>query len=535
MLLTVSSYVPAYVLEAPLEGVSAAINSFQFPTFGDVDADGDLDLLLGRSGGLTYFKNIGNSTTPVFKEQSGKYDPFAGVTAALQEQFGPSILSNPTLADWDSDGDLDLALGLSSTILAFENTGYKKTMPNFVGLTGTDNPFDDVVIYPVINMSIAFGDLDGDQDLDAVLNSGYVPNTDSYIFTPYYLENQDGVFEPSTGVDNPFDQVFVGQFSSPELGDLDGDGDWDLVVARFNNFTFRPELVFYENTGSPAAASFGFLPATGSIVGQLDTAGSSYAPALGDLDDDGDQDLLVAMVGAENGPFQYFRASGDSRNAPVNTVGTGRFSIYDGVNITEDAALVFSTATFSAFSVADANADSSPLQITLEASHGTLTLATTSGLVFSSGDGIADAVLTFQGTLSDINAALDGLSFVPDLNYIGDAQISITTNDLGQPGGGVALFDSDSLPIQVRSVQETLTELRFFIGQFVSNGDLTVGQGDALLKNLVLTGDLSVDVRNLQTYLHIATGFTQGGVIPPGFEPIFLQLAEDMLTGLLTD
>ena len=187
-LLLTASYVPAYVLEAPIDGLAGVNNSYNFPTFGDVDADGDLDLLMGQYGRLAYFQNIGNSSTPVFEEQAGFSDPFAGVTASLQAEFGLYSLPNPELADWDADGDLDLALGLSSSIRAFENAGTAMT-PDFVSLTGDSNPFGEVSLYAIFNLSIAFGDLDGDHDLDAVLSTDFQ-------VTLNYLENQNGVFVP---------------------------------------------------------------------------------------------------------------------------------------------------------------------------------------------------------------------------------------------------------------------------------------------------------------------------------------------------
>ena len=49
--------------------------------------------------------------------------------------------------------------------------------------------------------------------------------------------------------------------------------------------------------------------------------------------------------------------------------------------------------------------------MTLSVDSGTLTLAHTDGLAFISGDGANDSSMTFLGSLSDINTALDGLQF----------------------------------------------------------------------------------------------------------------------------
>ena len=70
------------------------------------------------------------------------------------------------------------------------------------------------------------------------------------------------------------------------------------------------------------------------------------------------------------------------------------------------------SATGTAISVSDFDAGSGTMQVTLDATNGTLNLAGTHGLSFSVGDGTADATMTFTGTIADINTALEGMTFV---------------------------------------------------------------------------------------------------------------------------
>src|SRR5262249_30544944 len=86
------------------------------------------------------------------------------------------------------------------------------------------------------------------------------------------------------------------------------------------------------------------------------------------------------------------------------------------------------------------------------AADGTLTLASTTGLTFTRGTGTNDATLTFRGTPSDINAALDGLSLTPTLNFNGPSYIVVAVNDLGNSGPG-------GPKIAANYVLLTLTEL----------------------------------------------------------------------------
>ncbi|WP_219907734.1 FG-GAP-like repeat-containing protein [Aphanothece hegewaldii] len=74
--------------------------------------------------------------------------------------------STPTFADIDSDGDLDAVVGaLDGTLLYYKNTG-TALAPVYTEQTGTSNPFND--IYVGFFSTPTFADLDGDGDLDAV-------------------------------------------------------------------------------------------------------------------------------------------------------------------------------------------------------------------------------------------------------------------------------------------------------------------------------------------------------------------------------
>jgi hypothetical protein len=111
--------------------------------------------------------------------------------------------------------------------------------------------------------------------------------------------------------------------------------------------------------------------------------------------------------------------------------------------------LVFSSQDGNSISVNDPDGMGATLKVTLTASNGTLSLSSTVGLAFNTGDGIADAVMTFTGTAADINVALDGLLFQPDADYQGLATVQLITNDLGNYGAGGVLNAVDSISISV--------------------------------------------------------------------------------------
>ena len=66
----------------------------------------------------------------------------------------------------------------------------------------------------------------------------------------------------------------------------------------------------------------------------------------------------------------------------------------------------------------------------------------------------AAAISAETGTVAAINAALDGLSFAPGLNFNGAASLQIVTNDQGNTGAGGPLSDTDTVAITVTAVDD---------------------------------------------------------------------------------
>src|SRR6185436_7560169 len=90
--------------------------------------------------------------------------------------------------------------------------------------------------------------------------------------------------------------------------------------------------------------------------------------------------------------------------APVNAVPSTQ-------TVLEDNTLVFSGAGSNQISISDADAGNNPVQVTVAATNGLLSLSGTAGLSFSNGDGSGDPTMTFAGSINNINNALNGLSY----------------------------------------------------------------------------------------------------------------------------
>ena len=111
--------------------------------------------------------------------------------------------------------------------------------------------------------------------------------------------------------------------------------------------------------------------------------------------------------------------------------------------------LVFAAVHHDRIGVDDIDAGAGPLLVTLAATGGTLTLATTAGVSFTAGDGAGDSSMTFTGSPAAVNAALDGMRFDPSPGFSGAASLTITTDDQGHSGSGGAKTDTDTVAITV--------------------------------------------------------------------------------------
>jgi len=159
--------------------------------------------------------------------------------------------------DWDGDGDLDLAIATSG--------GPNHVYENLGGSLATTAAWTSSESEP--SFSVAWGDWDGDGDLDLAVGNFLQPNR---------------VYE-NTGTTLDTTAAWTSDESESTLdvawGDWDGDGDLDLAVATSGG----PNHV-YENLGGSLATSAGWSSSESDDTNSV---------AWGDWDDDGDLDLAV--------------------------------------------------------------------------------------------------------------------------------------------------------------------------------------------------------------------------------------------------
>jgi PKD repeat protein len=302
---------------------------------GDIDDDGDTDLIAAVSGGP--------SRVVLSAQQVG---------FALTRNLAVSTTDNSRdveLVDMDNDGDLDLVVGnAGQTNKYYANTCNSACLPD-------TNVFSDAAfVYDVSSDlantgSVEVEDIDGDGDLDLVAGNGVFSDQPNRVFINLCVEAGGcvadvNVFDPVPGdpsiVPLFFDiggaagtPGFLNTTQEVALGDIDLDGDLDLIAGNEDQVNY-----LYVNSCDGACVAGDNPFAQNAIAIDVDSAGSTQAVALGYLDDDTYLDLVVGNLGGTN--RVYF-------NDPVGAVAFPG----PGIDIGSDNDLTFSVA------IADINGD----------------------------------------------------------------------------------------------------------------------------------------------------------------------------------
>ncbi|WP_456437355.1 T9SS type A sorting domain-containing protein [Psychroserpens sp.] len=239
----------------------------------DIDNDGDLDIIVGSSVGIYWFENTNGNL-------SYDYQHFVYIDDRMDFIF---------LSDLDSDGNKDI-IGFNITddeLVWFQNEdGNGSFGPKIIISTSCDNPTMAVI-----------GDIDGDGDSDIILSS----RDDNKVA---WYNNIDGLGNFGS------EQIITSNANGiidVKVSDIDGDGDLDIIVPS----TQDDKISWFENTNG-----FGFFSIEHVITNTSDNVKSV---SVNDIDGDGDMDILSSS--SENNNLAWYE----------NTDGNGTFDIANSI------------------------------------------------------------------------------------------------------------------------------------------------------------------------------------------------------------
>ncbi len=356
-----------------------------------MDDDGDMDILTPQNvfTSITYLQNLavenfGRCDTLVFNretacwghffESSSDNTLFIGDTSncTIPTSFinciperkirttPPTHISNPRHAgttllslDLDGNGLKDLLLGDISfpNVVATYNDGcpdYAFMDSVEVSYPQTDVPVD-VDVFP----GIFYEDIDNDGLNDLILapnetlGGGETSRGMAWYHNDGLNDNPDFKFRGRTFIVD--EQIDMGIFSAPAFFDYEGDGLMDILVSHGsagyhtgNGLETRYELRLYRNTGTAEAPAYTLADSNFLGIGTQGVPLANVTIAAGDLDGDGDDDLLlgyqagkIAYYENASGPGQgavYVKITEELRDAAGDTIDIGNLSapeLYD--------------------------------------------------------------------------------------------------------------------------------------------------------------------------------------------------------------
>ena len=294
-------------IDFPNYNMPAKVSIFPAAFHLDMNNDGHKDLIVSPNEGLNsenynslwFYTNTQTDSEPIFN--------FQQKDLIINQMIDLGSNSHPTFTDYNADGLMDMIVGSGgyykgigtrdARLFLFKNVG-TPTLPAFELID------DDYLNFSQFNgqswnFSPTFGDLDGDGDLDMLVGEEFG--------TIFYAENTGGVngnFRFNT-IQTNFMSIDPGQVSIPYLLDVNQDGLIDLLVGERNG-----NINYYQNLGTPTAPRFEadskIAPNT-ELFGRIDARepgfviGSS-APTV--LVQNGKR---IILVGTENGLLESYQ------------------------------------------------------------------------------------------------------------------------------------------------------------------------------------------------------------------------------------
>ncbi len=342
------------------------------PVIDDIDSDGDLDILaydngfnqltLHENASMDFYQNCDSLhyvvttrcwgdfaeaalNNNILLDQSceglnGGLDslPFKPEPPVSKKDGGVHAGSTLLALDYDHDGDKDLITG----DISFYNAVYLQNggdadyavMDTFY-YTFPEQHFNDSPAVDVFFPAGFYLDVNNDDKKDLLFASNS---------TEQAHNTQSAWLYENTGITDSLDLRFkqtnflqdqmldVGQRAYPVFFDYNNDGLQDLVIGNrgyYTNTNYRAQLMLLENVGQVANPVFQIVDSNFADVASLSIQHAK--PTFADLDNDGDQDMVL---GDHTGRLHYFEniaSNGNTANFQLTS------SVLDAIDVGDQA------------------------------------------------------------------------------------------------------------------------------------------------------------------------------------------------------